>query len=109
MGFVVKFPYLKFNNSNEKCVGWTSPGGREFGAIGQIDGTAFVEIVKNGKVEYLGRLPTQTEPSVWRDMKVVDGYCYIGSEAADHGIQVFDMRKVCFVEALHVYLAKIDV
>lgn len=27
-------------------------------------------------------------------MKVIDGYCYIGSEAAGHGLQVFDMRKV---------------
>lgn len=62
--------------------------------------------MKEGKVEYLGRLPTQTETSVWRDMKVVDGYCYIGSEAPDHGIQVFDMRKVRFVEIVHIYLVK---
>jgi hypothetical protein len=27
-------------------------------------------------------------------MKVVDGYVYIGSEAAGHGLQVFDLRKV---------------
>lgn len=27
-------------------------------------------------------------------MKVIKGYCYIGSEAADHGLQVFDMRKL---------------
>lgn len=29
-------------------------------------------------------------------MKVVNGYVYIGSEARDHGLQVFDMRKVRF-------------
>lgn len=28
-------------------------------------------------------------------MKVIDGYVYIGSEAPGHGMQVFDMRKVC--------------
>lgn len=44
--------------------GWTS-GDREFGAIGQADGTAFVEITKDGKMEYLGRLPQQSEPSIW--------------------------------------------
>jgi choice-of-anchor B domain-containing protein len=42
----------------------------------------------------MGRLPTQTVSSIWRDMKVIDGYCYIGSEAAGHGLQVFDMRKL---------------
>ena len=76
--------------------GWTSPDGREFGAVGQTDGTAFVEIDKSGGLRYLGRLPTQTETSPWRDMKVIDGYLYIGSEAAGHGLQVFDMRKVSY-------------
>ena len=74
--------------------GWTSEDGREFGAVGQVDGTAFVEIIKDGQLEYKGRLASQTDPSTWRDMKVIDGYVYIGSEAASHGLQVFDMRKV---------------
>ncbi|KAK2741563.1 hypothetical protein FQN57_005546 [Myotisia sp. PD_48] len=74
--------------------GWTSRDGREFGAIAQTDGTAFVEVKKNGKLEYLGRLATQTVPSIWRDLKVIDGYVYIGSEAPGHGLQVFDMRKL---------------
>ncbi|KAK2735926.1 hypothetical protein FQN57_001066 [Myotisia sp. PD_48] len=74
--------------------GWTSPDGREFGAIGQTDGTAFVEVLKDGTLKYIARLNTQTSSSIWRDMKVIDGYCYIGSEAASHGLQVFDMRKL---------------
>lgn len=74
--------------------GWTSPDGREFGAIGQSDGTAFVEVASDGQIKYLGRLPTQTENSIWRDLKVINGYVYIGSEASGHGLQVFDMRKV---------------
>lgn len=53
-----------------------------------------MEILKNGRLEYKGRLPTQTEPIIWRDMKVIDGYVFIGSEAEGHGLQVFDMRKV---------------
>ena len=81
-------------------LGWTSPDGREFVAVGQTDGTAFVEVKRNGRLEYKGRLPTQTEPIVWRDMKVIDGYVYIGSEAPGHGLQVFDMRKVCDREFL---------
>ncbi|KAI4289313.1 MAG: hypothetical protein L6R35_001413 [Caloplaca aegaea] len=74
--------------------GWTSADGREFGAVGQTDGTAFVEIDKAGKLIYRGRLPTQTVSSPWRDMKVINGYLYVGSEAANHGMQIFDMRKL---------------
>lgn len=62
--------------------------------MGQTDGTAFVEIDKTGKLIYRGRLPTQTVSSPWRDMKVINGYLYVGSEAVRHGMQIFDMRKV---------------
>ncbi|PGH03040.1 hypothetical protein AJ79_07472 [Helicocarpus griseus UAMH5409] len=77
--------------------GWSSDDGREFVAAGQTDGTAFAEVLKGGELKYLGRLPTQTEPSTWRDMKVIDGYVYIGSEAEGHGLQIFDMRKLAEV------------
>ncbi|KAG7005837.1 hypothetical protein G7Y79_00017g042190 [Physcia stellaris] len=79
--------------------GWTSSTGREFGAVGQTDGTAFVEIDKTGKLNYLGRLPTQTQSSPWRDLKVINGYAYIGSEAPGHGLQIFDMRKLLTLTA----------
>ncbi|KAK0650028.1 hypothetical protein B0T16DRAFT_509074 [Cercophora newfieldiana] len=74
--------------------GWTSSTGREFGAVGQTDGTAFVEILSDGSLVYLGRLPTQTSSSSWRDMKVIGDYVYIGSEASNHGLQVFDLKKL---------------
>jgi len=78
-------------------IGWTSAEGREFAAVGETDGTAFVEVLKDGALKYLGRIDTQTDVSVWRDMKVIDGYVYIGSEAKGHGLQVFDMRKLTTV------------
>lgn len=53
--------------------GWTAPGGREFLAVGQTDGTAFVEIGPQGGISYIGRLPTQTINSLWRDIKVING------------------------------------
>ncbi|KAL2868940.1 uncharacterized protein BJX67DRAFT_370961 [Aspergillus lucknowensis] len=74
--------------------GWTSADGREFGVVGQTDGVAFVEILEDGTPEYVGRLPTQTEPSVWRDMKVIGDHVYIGSEAPGHGLQIFDLNKL---------------
>ncbi|KAJ6554221.1 hypothetical protein B0H19DRAFT_948068 [Mycena capillaripes] len=77
--------------------GWayTSDGvTREFGLVAQQDGTAFVEVLPNGQIAYLGRLPTQTVSSIWRDIKVIGNYAYIGSEAIGHGIQVFDLLEL---------------
>jgi choice-of-anchor B domain-containing protein len=74
--------------------GWTSPSGREFGIVGQTDGVGFVEILNNGNLEYLGRLDTQTTVTSWRDIKVIGHHAYIGSEAPDHGLQIFDLTKL---------------
>ena len=74
--------------------GWTSENGREFVAVGQTDGTAFLELHQDGHLDYLGRMPTQTVPAIWRDMKVIGDHVFIGSESPHHGLQIFDMRKV---------------
>ncbi|KAL3448351.1 hypothetical protein BJX65DRAFT_69813 [Aspergillus insuetus] len=75
--------------------GWVSKWGREFGIVGQTDGVAFVEILPlTGSLRYVGRLATQTEPSVWRDIKVIGDHAYIGSEAPGHGLQIFDLNKL---------------
>ncbi|PNS16945.1 hypothetical protein CAC42_4909 [Sphaceloma murrayae] len=75
--------------------GWTHKrSGREFVAIGQFDGTAFVEI-KRGRMVYIGRLP-QYDPigSRWREIRTLGDYIVIGSEAIVHGVQIFDMKKL---------------
>ncbi|KAK3401513.1 hypothetical protein B0T20DRAFT_116352 [Sordaria brevicollis] len=76
--------------------GWTSPKGREFVAIAQEDGTAFAEVTKKGKLVYLGRLPqyTTAAPSLWREIKGYKSYILIGSEAVNHGVQIFDLAKL---------------
>jgi choice-of-anchor B domain-containing protein len=76
--------------------GWTNKKGREFVAIAQEDGTAFAEVTKKGKLVYLGRLPQYTTalPSLWREIKGYKSYVVIGSEAYDHGVQIFDLRKL---------------
>jgi hypothetical protein len=75
--------------------GWTADCGREFVAIGQYDGTAFAEISSEGKMIYLGRLP-QYDPigSNWREIRILRDYAVIGSEAINHGVQIFDMKKL---------------
>jgi hypothetical protein len=78
--------------------GWTAPDGREFVALGQADGAAFVEITKAGKMVYLGRLPQTAgaQPAIWREIRGYKTYMVIGSESDKHGIQIFDMQKVRF-------------
>ncbi|PWW72324.1 hypothetical protein C7212DRAFT_302097 [Tuber magnatum] len=81
--------------------------GREFAIIGQADGAAFAEVVgrgwwnwvpffgkAEGTLDYLGRLPQQTLPSWWREIKTYKHYAIIGSEAIGHGVQIFDLRKI---------------
>lgn len=84
--------------------GWTSPEGREFIALGQADGASFIEITKEGKIVYLGRLPQTTgaKPAIWREIRGFKDYVIIGSESDKHGIQIFDMRKVS--EIFHLLL-----
>lgn len=81
--------------------GWTSKQGREFGIVGHTDGVAFVEVGKNGKLTYLGRLDTYTGIVSWRDMKVIKDHVYIGSEADNHGLQIFDLKNLLDIDPKH--------
>lgn len=83
-----------FGGEGSSSWGWVSDDGREFAAIGQADGTAFCEISPEGKLIYLGRLPQQSYFSVWREIRTYKNYVIIGSEAVDHGVQIFDLTKV---------------
>jgi choice-of-anchor B domain-containing protein len=85
---------LQSTGEGSSSWGWTSDDGREFVAIGQQDGTAFVEVSKQGKMIYLGRLPQYSVPSIWREIRAYKNYMIIGSEARGHGIQIFDMKKL---------------
>lgn len=80
--------------------GWTSEEGREFVAVAQSDGAAFAEISSEGKLVYLGRLPqwTAAQPSLWREIKGYKNYIVIGSEATNHGVQIFDMSLLLDVD-----------
>ncbi|KAH6906465.1 hypothetical protein BKA70DRAFT_1429152 [Coprinopsis sp. MPI-PUGE-AT-0042] len=87
--------------------------GREFVTVAQVDGTAFTEVVgkgwwnyvpivgkAEGTLDYLRRLPQQTIPSLWCEIRDYKGrYAIIGSEAEGHGIQIFDIRKVFDIKA----------
>jgi len=75
--------------------GWTDPiNGDEYAIMGLSGGTSFVRITNPTEPETLAFLPTHTVASTWRDMKVIDHYAYIVSEARDHGMQVFDLHRL---------------
>ncbi|KAF2492267.1 hypothetical protein BU16DRAFT_108595 [Lophium mytilinum] len=78
--------------------GWTSDDGREFIAFGQADAAAFIEILPEGKMSYLGRLPTYSVNAIWREIRAYKHYMVIGSEAKGHNIQIFDMKKLLNID-----------
>ena len=75
--------------------GWTDPvTGKEYALMGLADGTAFVDISDPATPVYLGKLPTHTVATVWRDIKIYKDYAFIVSEADGHGMQVFDLARL---------------
>jgi choice-of-anchor B domain-containing protein len=75
--------------------GWTdSSTGKEYALVGTTTGTAFVDISNPVQPVLLGRLPTATSNSPWRDIKVYNDHAFIVSEASGHGMQVFDLSRL---------------
>ena len=75
--------------------GWTDPEtGDEYALLGTRSGTAFIHLDEYGHPTYVGRLPTRTFQSSWRDIKVYRDHAYVVSEAAFHGLQVFDLTRL---------------
>lgn len=75
--------------------GWTdSASGKEYAIMGLDNGTAFIDISDPDQIQYLGKLPTATVSSGWRDIKVYQDHAFIVSEAPGHGMQVFDLTRL---------------
>ncbi len=78
--------------------GWTDPvTGREYGLVGRMDGTAFVDVTDPYNPRFLGNLP-RTEGSranTWRDIKVFKDHAFVVADGAGaHGMQVFDLTRL---------------
>lgn len=89
--------------------GWTdTTNGNEYALVGMTDGTAFVDVTDANNPVYLGRLPTNTAASVWRDIKVYSNHAYIVADAAAaHGMQVFDLTRLRGVTAPQTFAADV--
>jgi choice-of-anchor B domain-containing protein len=75
--------------------GWTDPQtGKEYAIVGRSTGTAFVDLSDPEHPIYLGNLPTHSVESIWRGMKVYNNHAFIISEADNHGMQVFDLKRL---------------
>jgi choice-of-anchor B domain-containing protein len=75
--------------------GWTDVStGKEYAIMGLENGTAFIDITDEGNIQYLGKLPSATVSSSWRDVKVYQDHAFIVSEASSHGMQVFDLTRL---------------
>ncbi|SFN11055.1 choice-of-anchor B family protein [Dokdonella immobilis] len=75
--------------------GWTDPDtGKEYALVGLDNGTAFVDISDPEHPVRLGNLATHSVNSTWRDIKTLGYYALIVSEAQNHGLQVFDLRRL---------------
>lgn len=67
---------------------------REYALLGVNNGLAFIDVTDPYYPIYLGKLPTASSPSLWRDMKVYGHHMYVVSEAFAHGLQVFDLHTL---------------
>ncbi|NNF58442.1 MAG: choice-of-anchor B family protein [Rhodothermaceae bacterium] len=76
--------------------GWTDPDtGHEYALVGLTNGIAFVDVTTPTSPVYLGKLPTATIASIWRDVKVYENYAFIVADGAEaHGMQVFDLTTL---------------
>ena len=79
--------------------GWTDPfDGKEYALVGLSSHTAFVDMSDPGNLILIGVLPTSTQNSLWRDIKVYQNHAFIVSEASGHGMQVFNLTRLRNIE-----------
>ena len=75
--------------------GWTdAETNKEYALMGTNKGIVFIDITDPSNTLILGILKTATVNSSWRDVKVYDSHAFIVSEASNHGMQVFDLKRL---------------
>lgn len=96
MGFISINELGGSESSGNDCWGWVDPMTQnEYALFCATTGVAFVDITTPDKPILLGRLPTATINSPWRDIKVYNNYAYIVADRADtHGMQIFDLTRL---------------
>ncbi len=89
------------------CWGWTDPlTSKEYAIMGCTSHTAFIDISDPTSPMYLGKVISHDSiVSGWRDIKVYNNYAFIVSEAAGHGMQVFDLTRLRGIAVPQIFAA----
>ena len=89
--------------------GWSdAQTGNEYALMGMTNGVAFVDISNPENPVFLGRLPTHTGESPWRDIKVYRDHAYIVADnTGAHGMQVFDLTRLRGLSAPQTFSADV--
>jgi len=76
--------------------GYTDPlTGTEYAIVGCRTGTSFMDLSDPTAPVRVGFLPAHNNTSSsWRDVEVSGTWCYVGSEAGGHGLQIFDLTRL---------------
>lgn|GEM_PF-6449613 len=76
--------------------GWTDPQtGKEYAIVGLSEAVSFLDVSNPERPVYLGRLPTASGSSAWRDVKVYRNHAYVVADGVQgHGVQVFDLTRL---------------
>ena len=77
--------------------GWTDPAdGAEYALVGTRSGVVFVDVTAPAAPRVLGKLDTAVPGgfSAWRDVKTIGNYAYVVAEVDNHGLQVFDLKRL---------------
>ena len=96
VALVAHIPLSTFSaRSGNDIWGWTDPQtSKEYALVGLDNGTMFVDVSNPAAPVVLGKLPTATVATTWRDIKVYRDHAFIVSEARQHGMQVFDLTHL---------------
>lgn len=92
-------------DSGSDIWGWTdSLTDKDYALFTHSSATAFVDVTDGANPIYLGRLPSHTNSSFWRDVKVYEDHAYIVSDDnGPHGLQVFDLTQLRGVTTPQVF------
>lgn len=77
--------------------GWTDPlNGNEYALMARRSDLAIVNVTNPDAPVLVGNVQRTagTAATLWRDVRVIGNYAYIGVDSANHGIQTFDLTRV---------------
>ena len=82
------------DKTNDIASWYDEEEGQTYLMVGCNNGTALFRMLPGGRPLFMGKMPTQTVNSLWRDVKVVNDHAFVASEAPAHGMQVLDLTAL---------------